>query len=228
MISLSQLRFRYPGERFELRLGDLEIPAGQIAAIVGPSGCGKTTLLRLIAGILRTGSGTVKVGEQEVNRLDEKGARAFRIQNIGLVFQEFELLDYLTARENILLPYRVSDALSLAANTEERVEALVEQTGIPHLQDAYPRQLSQGERQRVAICRALITEPKLILADEPTGSLDPQNQQKIVDLLRQQAQAHEATLVMVTHDHSLLDRFERVINLPELIAANQPPALTAE
>ena len=216
MISLRDLRFRYPTERFELRIADLSLSGQEETAIVGPSGCGKTTLLRLIAGILRPNGGEIQVLNQDVAKLSESQARAFRIQNIGLVFQEFELLDYLTARENILLPFRVTTALKIGEDTPSRVEELASQTSISHLLDAYPHQLSQGERQRVAICRALIGEPKLILADEPTGSLDPENQQKIVDLLLEQARRHQAGLVMVTHDHGLLSQFKRTVDLREI------------
>jgi len=219
MIRLSQVCFRYPNERFELRVPELEIAPGETVAIVGPSGCGKTTLLRLIACILRPEDGKVQVLESEVSSFQEAQARAFRIQEIGLVFQEFELLDYLTARDNILLPYRVTNALKMEGNTDSRLENLAKETGITPLLESFPRQLSQGERQRVAICRALLPEPKLILADEPTGSLDPGNQQRIVDLLLAQARSHNAALVMVTHDHSLLNNFDRTVDLPSLIAA---------
>lgn len=217
MIRLRDLRFRYPTERFELRIDSLEIAEAEQVAIVGPSGCGKTTLLRLIAGILQAAAGEISVLGEDVAKLSQKRARAFRIRNIGLVFQEFELLDYLSARGNILLPFRVSNELKMDAETPARVDQLAEETGISDLLDAYPRQLSQGERQRVAICRALVAGPKLILADEPTGSLDPDNQQKIVDLLIAQARKHDAGLVMVTHDHSLLSNFERTIDLRELL-----------
>ncbi len=219
MIRLSQVRFRYPNERFELRVPQLEIASGETVAIVGPSGCGKTTLLRLIAGILRPADGSVKVLDSEVSGFQESQARAFRIQEIGLVFQEFELLDYLTARDNILLPYRVTTALKVQPDTDSRLSSLAESTGITPLLESYPRQLSQGERQRVAICRALLPKPRLLLADEPTGSLDPSNQQRIVDLLLEQARSQEAALVMVTHDHSLLQSFDRTVDLPSLISA---------
>jgi len=217
VISLSQLKFQYPAERFQLRVSALEVPQAQLAAVVGPSGCGKTTLLRLIAGILRPSEGEARVLGENLTALAEGERRGFRIRNIGMVFQDFELLDYLNGEENILLPFRVSSELKLTPEARERVGVLAEQTGIVPLLKAYPRQMSQGERQRLAICRALIAHPKLILADEPTGSLDPGNQDRIVQLLCDQARAHQATLVMVTHDHSLLGRFERVIELPKLV-----------
>ena len=218
-VQIEDVRFRYPTERFELAIDRLEVAAGQATAMIGPSGCGKTTLLRLISGILRPRAGRVRVLDHDVGTLSETRTRAFRIQHIGLVFQEFELLEYLTAAENILLPYRVSSALRLDETARDAVAQLAERTSITHLLDAYPRQLSQGERQRVAICRALVTRPKLLLADEPTGSLDPANQDRIVALLRDSAAAAEAGLIMVTHEHQLLEHFERVIDLPTLIGA---------
>lgn len=217
-VSVQQLRFKYPTERFELGVPELEIGSTEQVAIVGPSGCGKTTLLRLIAGILRSTAGKIQVLGEEIGSMSEKQVRAFRIRNIGLVFQEFELLEYLSARENILLPFRVSNALEFNDSISSRIDKLAEQTGITKLLGAYPRQLSQGERQRVAICRALIGSPKLILADEPTGSLDPENQQRIVDLLLEQAAEHDAALVMVTHDHDLLSNFQRTINLRDIVS----------
>jgi len=221
MIRLENIRFRYPNERFELRLPALELGDGEPVAVVGPSGCGKTTLLRLIAAILQPAEGSVRVLDHEVSALPDRDARAFRIRNIGLVFQEFELLDYLTATENILLPFRVTTALNLDEETHDLLTRLAERTGIQGLLDAYPRHLSQGERQRVAICRALITSPRLLLADEPTGSLDPDNQDRIVELLQESAEATGAGLLMVTHDHRLLERFERVVDLPELTSSSQ-------
>lgn len=208
--------FRYDGERFELAIDELSIAGRQPTAIIGPSGSGKTTLLRLIAGVLKPSRGNVRVLGQSVSALSDSQARAFRIQRIGLVFQEFELVDYLTARDNILLPYRITTALTLDCAARHRVDELAEATGITKLLDARPGMLSQGERQRVAICRALITRPSLVLADEPTGSLDPDNQKKIVELLRASCEQAGAALVMVTHDHALLSHFDRVIDLPQI------------
>ncbi len=168
----------------------------------------------MIAGILRPNIGSVRVLDTDVSSLSERAARAFRVSTIGLVFQDFELLDYLTAEENILLPYRVTSGLGPMCEARARVAPLAERTGITHLLADRPDNLSQGERQRVAICRALVTEPRLVLADEPTGSLDPTNQDRVVALLRETAMAAEAGLLMVTHDHELLDRFDRVIDLP--------------
>lgn len=215
-IQIYNLAFRYEGDRFELAIDELAINAREATAIIGPSGSGKTTLLRLIAGVLQPGQGSVRVLDETVSGMTDKQARAFRIQNIGLVFQEFELVDYLDASDNILLPFRVSGELSLDGDVRNRVDQLAEATGITHLLKDRPAKLSQGERQRVAICRALITRPRLVLADEPTGSLDPDNQKRIVELLRDTVKQVGAGLIMVTHDHDLLDNFGRVIDLPSI------------
>ncbi|RFC48126.1 MAG: putative ABC transport system ATP-binding protein/lipoprotein-releasing system ATP-binding protein [Verrucomicrobia bacterium] len=217
-LQLRDLVFRYTAERFALRLAHLEVIAREHLAITGPSGCGKTTLLRLSSGILIPETGSVQAGETVISSLPDPARRQFRLRHIGLVFQTFELVPYLNARDNILLPYRVSRDLRLAPEVKARAEALAEQTGITHLLDQRPAEISQGERQRIALCRALITQPSLILADEPTGSLDPQNQQRAVALLHDQARQAGAALIMVTHEPSLLSGFDRHISLPELQA----------
>jgi putative ABC transport system ATP-binding protein len=176
-------------------------------------------LLRLACGILTPEAGSVTAGETVLSSLPESARRRYRLHQIGLVFQTFELVPYLNARDNILLPFRVSTDLILSPEVNARAEALAEQTGITHLLGQSPAEISQGERQRIALCRALITGPAMILADEPTGSLDPQNQQRAVALLHDQARHAGATLVMVTHEPSLLGGFDRHISLPELQAA---------
>jgi putative ABC transport system ATP-binding protein len=218
-LQLRDLVFRYTSERFALKIPRLDLAAGEHLAITGPSGCGKTTLLRLACGILTPEAGSVTAGETVLSSLPESARRRFRLHQIGLVFQTFELVPYLNARDNILLPFRVSTDLILSPEVNARAEALAEQTGITHLLGQSPAEISQGERQRIALCRALITGPAMILADEPTGSLDPQNQQRAVALLHDQARHAGATLVMVTHEPSLLGGFDRHISLPELQAA---------
>lgn len=218
---LRNLHFHYPGQRFGLRIPELAIDRGETLAIVGPSGCGKTTLLRLIAGILESRSGEIVVADQDLTKLDERQRRDFRIRQIGMIFQDFELLDYLTARDNILLPYRVTSALTLDDSARDRATSLAESTGVAHLLDQRPTDLSQGERQRLALCRALVTEPSLILADEPTGNLDPENQRRAVALLCETAKKRQASLIMVTHDPAVLEQFDRHIVLPDLVEYTQ-------
>lgn len=201
-----------------MRFAHFEVAEQESVVIVGPSGCGKTTLLKLLAGILLPFEGNLSVCGENLPELPFAGRQRFRIEKIGLVFQEFELLDYLTVRENVLLPYRISSAIQDRGQARERAEQLLDSAGIGALAERLPGEISQGERQRVALCRALVTQPGLILADEPTGSLDPENQARSVALLREKAAEAGAPLVMVTHDHEVISGFDRVIQLPDLLA----------
>jgi ABC-type lipoprotein export system ATPase subunit len=158
----------------------------------------------------------------EVTSLDDSGRRDFRVRNIGLVFQEFELLEYLNVFDNILLPYRISAGLRLHRGVRERAVELARQMGIADKLARFANLLSHGEKQRVAVCRALLAEPDLLLADEPTGNLDPGNKGRVLDLLCDYTDSSGATLVAVTHDHDLLGRFGRVIDFNELHGAAQP------
>ena len=212
MISIHDLQFHYPDSEFRLAVPEFSVPSGERVAIVGPSGSGKTTLLNLLAGILAPDQGKVQVGEVAVSDLGDAGRRDFRISNIGFVFQDFELLDYLSILDNILHPYRITSALKLTGEVRQRADHLAEQMGIAGHLKKHPGELSQGEKQRAAICRALLPNPRLILADEATGNLDPTNKNRILDLLFESAAAHDATLVAVTHDHELLPRFDRVVD----------------
>ncbi len=212
MIRIERLSFAYPGGDFALSVPELRVEAGETVAIVGPSGSGKSTLLNLIAGVLPAGAGRIVVDETEVSALGDRRGRAFRARSIGFVFQDFGLLDYLSARDNILHPYRVCGALHLSAEVRARAEALAERLGVAQHLHRRPEALSQGERQRVAICRALLPTPPVILADEATGNLDPANKRAILDLLFGAVETDGATLVAVTHDHELLPRFGRVVD----------------
>ena len=211
-VTIENLEFEYGPGRFRLCIPDLQIEAGTRMAFVGPSGSGKTTLLRLLAGIVMPQSGTVTVGEVPVNELADAGRRAFRIRHIGFVFQDFRLVEHLDVRENILLPYRLNDALPVYDSIESQVKQQAERLDLADKLDSPVDELSQGEQQRGAICRARVPRPDLLLGDEPTGNLDPKNKDRILDQLFQQAESAEATLVMVTHDHALLDRFDRVVD----------------
>jgi putative ABC transport system ATP-binding protein len=212
MIGIEQLKFAYPGGEFVLSLPELRVDAGETVAIVGPSGSGKSTLLNLIAGVLRPDAGRIEVDETEVSALSDRRSRAFRARTIGFVFQDFGLLDYLSAQDNILHPYRICAPLRLTAEVRARVEALAARLGVTQHLLRRPEALSQGERQRVAICRALLPTPRVILADEATGNLDPTNKNAILDLLFEAVETDGATLVAVTHDHELLPRFDRIVD----------------
>lgn len=216
MIECDSLSFSYPDDTFSLEIPGLTIRKAETVAVIGPSGCGKTTLLKLLCGILRPSSGTIRIGDEEVSSLAGDDVQSFRVRNIGLVPQQFELLDYLTVKDNVILPYHIDGALGMRSEVDQRAESLMKRVGVDQHRHRFPDQLSQGERQRTAICRGLITSPKVILADEPTGNLDPDNQANTVDLLLEQAGEIEATVVMVTHEPTLLPLFERTIDLLEL------------
>ena len=215
MIDIKNLSFRYSATSFGLQVPAFNLGDTERVAIVGSSGSGKTTLLNLIAGILTPDAGRVDVAGSDVAQLSEVARRRFRASTIGFVFQDFALLDYLSARQNILYPYRITPALTLNAEARDRAEALAAACGIGDKLDRHPTALSQGEQQRVAICRALVTQPKLILSDEATGNLDPESKSRILDLLFAQAADAGAAVLAVTHDHELLPRFERVIDFAQ-------------
>lgn len=215
MVRIEDLRFGYGAGGFRLRIPEFSLEQNERVAIVGPSGSGKTTLLNLIAGILTPDAGHIEVAGTEVTGLSESARRRFRASRIGFVFQDFALLDYLSARQNIYYPYRITPALSLDEAAKDRVEALATACGIVDKLDRHPAQLSQGEQQRVAICRALVTQPDLILSDEATGNLDPESKARILDLLFEQAAGAGAAVLAVTHDHELLPRFERVLDFAQ-------------
>jgi putative ABC transport system ATP-binding protein len=215
MIRIEDLTFRYSATSFRLRVPAFALQDKERVAIVGPSGSGKTTLLNLIAGILTPEAGQIDVAGTNVATLSDVQRRRFRASTIGFVFQDFALLDYLSARQNILYPYRITPALTLDAQARDRAEALATACGIGDKLDRHPTALSQGEQQRVAICRALVTQPKLILSDEATGNLDPDSKARILDLLFEQASEAGAAVLAVTHDHELLPRFERVLDFAQ-------------
>lgn len=234
-----------PVQPFRLSVDHLAVSRGERAACIGASGTGKTTLVNLIAGILVPDSGTVHLGGTEISIQSDARRRAIRVSTIGMVFQEFELLEYLSAGDNILLPYHIassraqagnpprhrvttddgaSQGLRLTPEVRDRASRLADEMKIGHLLRRRPSRLSQGERQRVAICRALVVEPQLVICDEPTGNLDPDTAGITLDLLFDQADRSGATLLMVTHNHGYLDRFTQVIDMADLDGGSQRTA----
>jgi putative ABC transport system ATP-binding protein len=188
---------------------DLRIAAGEAVAIVGPSGSGKSTLLGVLAGLDRPTSGSVRVLGTALESLDEDGLARLRRDSIGFVFQTFQLLGNLTARENILLPLE----LSRVPNAAARCDRLLERVGLAARGHHYPAQLSGGEQQRIAIARAFAPHPRILLADEPTGNLDPKTGESVLELLFELRAQQGSTLVLVTHDARVAARADRRIEL---------------
>lgn len=221
-IALNDVRFFYDmsdsseSDHFSLRIPRLEILPGERVAIIGPSGCGKTTLLGLLTGILVPRSGRVVVSGTEISRLADAERRRFRIKRMGLVFQSLALVEYLDVLDNILHAYRITNALRLDEAVRSRARSLASDLGLADKLRRPVGALSQGERQRVAIGRALLSKPEVLLADEATGNLDPANKGRILDLLFAQLERDRSTLVAVTHDHELLPRFDRVVDFREI------------
>ena len=214
VVDINQLRFAYSGTPFELKLDRFEIRDGERVALIGPSGCGKSTLLDLIAGIREQNEGSVQTAGRTMDSMSMAQRRTLRLESIGFVFQEFRLLEYLTVLDSILLPIRLAGQ-SVDRALRERTQTLASRAGIAHLLKRRPARLSQGERQRAAICRALIGTPSLVLADEPTGNLDPMTGNAVLDLLFDEVNKAGATLLLVTHQHEILPRFDRVVDLGE-------------
>ena len=213
-VLVERVRHAYPGpeRRPALQVEQLMIDAGEHVCLVGRSGSGKTTLLNVLAGVLVPSAGRVQLGEVELSMLDEARRDALRARSIGCVFQTFNLLEQLSALENLTLAQRFAGIAAEAAR--RRARELLEQLGLGDREDARPSQLSLGEQQRLAIARAVSKRPSLILADEPTASLDDENAGAALDLLL--ASAAGGTLVVATHDARVIARFARVTTMAEL------------
>lgn len=189
---------------------DLTVNTGEKVAIIGPSGSGKTTLLSLIAGLDTPDSGEVSVAGTALSTLDERSLARFRNKTIGIVFQSFELIAPFTALENVLTP------LDIAGEEDDtHAREWLHSVGLDHRQHALPATLSGGEKQRVAIARALAMNPAVVLADEPTGSLDRVTGSRIIDLLIAEVTKSQATLIIITHDTSIAEKMDRVFELRE-------------
>lgn len=187
----------------------LEINLGESVAIMGPSGAGKTTLLGLLAGLDQPSSGSIKLGAVDIFKLNEEQVTAVRGKNISFIFQNFYLLDNLTALENVMLPLELH---YLPEPKQTAIKYLTE-VGLADRMQHYPRQLSGGEQQRVAIARAFVTRPVVIFADEPTGNLDQVTGDLVADQLFSMNKNLNTTLVIITHEESLADRCDRIIHL---------------
>ncbi|MEX2284588.1 MAG: ABC transporter ATP-binding protein [Gemmatimonadota bacterium] len=196
-----------------LRAVNLEIAREEFVAIVGPSGSGKTTLLGLLAGLDRPSGGSVAIDGQDLNTLTEDQRAVFRAQNVGFVFQTFQLIPTLTALENVMVPVELGAGAGNGMNPMNRATELLTRVGLGERLDHYPAQLSGGEQQRVALARAFANQPKILFADEPTGNLDTETGHLIIDLVAELNQQMRTTLILVTHDVELAARAHRVIRI---------------
>ncbi len=221
---LENLRFGYPHTSFALAVPGLRIERGESVALVGPSGSGKTTLLNLIAGILPPDQGTIRLGDIELSAMGAGPRRRQRLQNIGMIFQSFELLDYLNVRDNVLLQARLAPDVALTPQLRAHARSIASELGLGDKWQRPVTALSQGERQRVAACRALLLDPSLVLADEPTGNLDPDNKQAVLQHLIALCKEQQRILLTVTHDHSLLPGFDRVVDMGQLLSSKASAA----
>lgn len=216
IITADNLTFRYPSSEFKLDFPKLEVAVGTQCAITGSSGCGKTTLLRLLSGIERTQTGEITIKGQRLSEMSNKANRNFRNREFGFIFQDFRLVEYLSLRDNILLGVTLGSNRD-TATAIARLDELANRVGIAHLLDRRVTKLSRGEMQRVAVCRALIHNPSVIFADEPTANLDRKNSDIIWELINSEARANNATVLAVTHDTDFINRFEQVVELGSLI-----------
>ena len=189
---------------------NVEVEPGEFIAVMGPSGCGKSTLLNVLGMLDTPDSGSYEFAGENVADYAESKLADIRKQSIGFIFQSFNLVDELTVAENVALPLLYQGVPK--KEREERVQAVLERVGIAHRADHRPQQLSGGQQQRVAVARAVITNPKLILADEPTGNLDSANGEEVLDLLNQ-LNSDGTTIIMVTHDQSHADHASRIVNM---------------
>jgi putative ABC transport system ATP-binding protein len=192
-----------------LREIDLDVTRGEAVAVVGASGSGKSTLLAILAGLDTPTSGDVTLDGESLSSLDEDARARLRAMNVGFVFQSFQLLASLTALENVMLPLELAND----ADAEARARSILKRVGLGERLHHYPRHLSGGEQQRVALARAFVVQPKLLLADEPTGSLDADSGAEVITLLFEMNREYGTTLVLVTHDEGLAKRCSRVVRL---------------
>ena len=207
MLELRNITKGYAGNRKVLTNLSYTLNAGEYVAIMGESGVGKSTLLNLIAGLDSPDSGEIRINGAAISSMQDDAATQLRREQFGFIFQAFHVLPHLTLAQNIALP------LLLNGIATDRVDRMLEQVGLHGREHHFPRQLSGGELQRVAIARALIHRPRLVLADEPTGNLDPDTAHEILQLIRREIKANGATGIIVTHSHMPAATADRVLNL---------------
>ena len=214
-IEVMNVRKVYRRDRFEVPVLDgltLSVDEGEFVALMGPSGSGKTTLLNLIGGIDQPTSGSIQVEQVDTARLSSKDLAKWRSRNVGFIFQLYNLMPVLTAQQNVELPLLLVKGMG-GKERKERAKHALDIVGLGERADHYPRQLSGGQEQRVAIARAIVTDPRLILADEPTGDLDKSAADEILELLAKLNSDFKKTIVMVTHDPHAAQKAHRLVHL---------------
>ena len=218
--------FQRGGQRIDVLEGvDLDIPQGDYLALMGPSGSGKTTLLNLLGGLDTPTEGSIEVGGDRLDKLSGAKLSAWRARHIGFVFQLYNLLPVLTAARNVELPLLLTKLSS--AERKKRVQIALSVVGLGERAKHYPRQLSGGQEQRVGIARAIVTDPTLLLCDEPTGDLDRKSGDEILDLLQTLNREHGKTIVMVTHDPHAAARARRTLHLEKGTLVEEVKEVTA-
>ncbi len=225
VIELKNLSKIYNPETIPVRaINDvtLSVEEGEFTAIVGPSGCGKTTLLNMIGGLDISSEGSVDIGGVSINEMSESELTAFRLQHIGFVFQAYNLIPVLTAKENIefIMVLQNRDSKTM----QERSDDLLDRMGIKDQRDRRPSELSGGQQQRVAVARALASRPKFVLADEPTANLDSGSTEALLDIMAKLNKEEKITFIFSTHDQRVIDRAKRIIKLVdgEIVSDEQP------
>lgn len=216
LLEAKQLHYAYQGagqQHTVLQDVDFSLRRGERVALLGSSGSGKTTLLNLIGGIDVPTRGSIRIGDRLITGLGEPELTRFRCEKIGFIYQQFNLIPTLTTAENILLPLELLDYSR--SEQQQRLAHWLAMVGLSERGDSYPDQLSGGEQQRVSITRALIHQPDLVLADEPTGNLDAQTGQQVLTLLFELAEQHKQTLLIVTHSKVVADRADRILVLEQ-------------
>jgi putative ABC transport system ATP-binding protein len=216
-IQVENLSFRYGDGAFSLEIPRFKVSSGETVALTGHSGCGKSTFLRLLTGLLKPENGEVWLSDQKLTMMDESRLRNFRLSRIGLVFQDFALLDYLTVSENVMLPMQLGGLA--VPEAEKTARKLATRLDVSRYWNKLTGALSQGERQRVAVIRALAHRPAFVFADEPTASLDAPRGAEVMRLLGEYARANSAPLVVVTHDASQHALFDRVAGFESLLSS---------
>jgi putative ABC transport system ATP-binding protein len=216
-VAIEQVSYTYQDafiKREILKDIDLSIGSGEIVILTGPSGSGKTTLITLIGALRAAQSGSIKIFGQELLKASQRRLVAVR-KDIGYIFQQHNLLDYLTIRQNIMMSLQLCSGRVSRATAREKINGVLAQVGLEEHVDKRPTELSGGQKQRVGIARALVNEPRLILADEPTASLDKESGRRVVNLIQDLARKQQSTVIMVTHDNRILDVADRILHLED-------------